>query len=638
MALTRDQINSTFQQKLGRPATDFEFSTYANAPLESLSNLDRTYGSLKPDASLTDFLKYTGADASMKARADLATKNGIPNYTGSADENTKLLKSLRTPATAPAASSATPGAPATPTGKQAPTDGTPAAPADQKPAAEVVPGAPADQKAPADATKIAPTDTTGAAASTATPKAASTPLAITGTPTPDEVKIPQGSEDYKAYSDTLSKINALDDQLDSAYQDAIKAAQGSGNPFVENQIKAMVAFQKQPLILQRNSLTRQLQAQQRQYQFDVTNQRYDRTSAQKIYAGTLSAIGNGSIDPKKLDPEYLSELETAAGAAPGSLLTATAKAGTTYTPRVTTDNNGNMYVVYTPKNPNAGLPVQATDITASTGIKGKTSLGASVLDSSAKDQLADAIIANGYTLPSGMSRGLTKADIAEGYNRAFDKAAQKGDTATMVIAKAKTLQANSQALTQVAKQKASAEAFESKALTQVNLVKGFSEQLSRSGSPLINSYLNGLKSGTFGSVDAQNLHNAIVTFATEYSKIMTGATGSAAGSTDSARAEAEGLINDAMTKGQVLSQLALMTSEMKASIAGYDTTMKGLQDSIAGVENTVGANAPKVKIGDQTYAAGTVLVNGDTKLIVNADGTLSGTDGKTYDAQGNEIQ
>lgn len=58
--------------------------------------------------SITDYLKSIGKDASYQARSVLAAEKGIQNYTGSAEQNTQLLSSLRSTQTTPQQTSTTP--------------------------------------------------------------------------------------------------------------------------------------------------------------------------------------------------------------------------------------------------------------------------------------------------------------------------------------------------------------------------------------------------------------------------------------------------------------------------------------------------------------------------------------------------
>lgn len=57
--------------------------------------------------SIVDYLKSVGQDSSYSARAVLAAKHGISNYTGSIEQNTKLLNLLNKPASTPVSSQST---------------------------------------------------------------------------------------------------------------------------------------------------------------------------------------------------------------------------------------------------------------------------------------------------------------------------------------------------------------------------------------------------------------------------------------------------------------------------------------------------------------------------------------------------
>ena len=48
-----------------------------------------------PTNSIVDYLKSQGQDSSFAARTNLAKSKGITNYTGTAEENLRLLSTLR---------------------------------------------------------------------------------------------------------------------------------------------------------------------------------------------------------------------------------------------------------------------------------------------------------------------------------------------------------------------------------------------------------------------------------------------------------------------------------------------------------------------------------------------------------------
>ena len=93
MAFTQNQISDYVQSAVGRPATDYEYKTYMNASPQTLANLPSYYKSLNKDASIVDYLKYTGQDP--ESRTELAKKYNVPNI-GTAEGNKALLDILRT--------------------------------------------------------------------------------------------------------------------------------------------------------------------------------------------------------------------------------------------------------------------------------------------------------------------------------------------------------------------------------------------------------------------------------------------------------------------------------------------------------------------------------------------------------------
>ena len=142
--------------------------------------------------------------------------------------------------------------------------------------------------------------------------------------------------------------------------------------------------------------------------------------------------------------------------------------------------------------------------------------------------------------------------------------------------------ANSTAMGKLITQKATVSAFENKARAQVDIilngyidprtgekVPSLNTSVSRTDYPLVNGlYVKGKILA--GDTNAQLLSNALITFTTEYAKIMSGSTGSAAASTDAARREASSLISTALTQGTLEKTLGLLQKEMDTTIQGYN--------------------------------------------------------------------
>jgi hypothetical protein len=52
---------------------------------------------MDPENSIVDYLKVQGLPSDMASRKVIAEKHGIANYTGTSDQNIKLLALLRNP-------------------------------------------------------------------------------------------------------------------------------------------------------------------------------------------------------------------------------------------------------------------------------------------------------------------------------------------------------------------------------------------------------------------------------------------------------------------------------------------------------------------------------------------------------------
>jgi hypothetical protein len=151
---------------------------------------------------------------------------------------------------------------------------------------------------------------------------------------------------------------------------------------------------------------------------------------------------------------------------------------------------------------------------------------------------------------------------------------------------------------------AAAESFENKALAQADMIDALSSKVSRTQYPAINAALQSGRVTLLGDTNAQQLANAVQTFTAEYAKIIEGSTGSAAGSSDSARRAAERLLNTAMSKGTMRDVLALMRREMALTVQGYGATINHITTQMGGVvpprdEQGTTGSAP-IKVGGFT--------------------------------------
>lgn len=167
-------------------------------------------------------------------------------------------------------------------------------------------------------------------------------------------------------------------------------------------------------------------------------------------------------------------------------------------------------------------------------------------------------------------------------NRAAAQAKGLGQSPVAVIQKQLALKADGAALTRLSTMASAADAFESKALAQADIVDGLSQKVSRTQYPIINDGLLAGKARITGDANTQLLYNALTTFTTEYAKIMSGATGSSGASSDSSRREAASLISASLNKGTLSQTLDLMRKEMRLTMQGYDVAKQHVSDNMGG--------------------------------------------------------
>jgi hypothetical protein len=158
-------------------------------------------------------------------------------------------------------------------------------------------------------------------------------------------------------------------------------------------------------------------------------------------------------------------------------------------------------------------------------------------------------------------------------NRAAAQSKAMGRTPAATVQKAAAFKADSGALTQMRKMSSAAEAFEYKALEQIKIIEELSPKTWRSSRPILNEAINRWNAEWIGDPQIRLLANAVLTFTSEYSKIINGATGSAAGATDSARHEAAELLSQNFNEDQLRGALALMKREMQLTMQGYEVTI-----------------------------------------------------------------
>jgi hypothetical protein len=163
-------------------------------------------------------------------------------------------------------------------------------------------------------------------------------------------------------------------------------------------------------------------------------------------------------------------------------------------------------------------------------------------------------------------------------NRAAAQSKAMGRTAVASVQKAAAFKADSGALAQMRKMSSAAEAFEYKALEQIKIIEELAPKTWRSARPILNEAINRWNAEWIGDPQIRLLANAVLTFTSEYSKIISGATGSAQAASDSARHEAQKLLSENFNEDQMRGALALMKREMQLTMQGYEVTIGHIEE------------------------------------------------------------
>jgi hypothetical protein len=129
--------------------------------------------------------------------------------------------------------------------------------------------------------------------------------------------------------------------------------------------------------------------------------------------------------------------------------------------------------------------------------------------------------------------------------------------------------------------KANVQSFEGTALREANLALSLAPKgLAGSGVPALNRWIQAGRKSIEGDSDVTSLDAALISLKNEYARIMSspGATGGQ--TSDHARAEAEGLLNRAMTPQQLADTIGVMKASMGNRIASINTQIGSTIDDI----------------------------------------------------------
>jgi hypothetical protein len=196
-------------------------------------------------------------------------------------------------------------------------------------------------------------------------------------------------------------------------------------------------------------------------------------------------------------------------------------------------------------------------------------------------------------------------------NAAAKQAKELGQSPANAVQKQAAYKGDAAALKKMQTMSAAAESFETKALAQADIVEQLSQKVDRTQWPIINQAIVSGKTELLGDKDAQLLANAITTFSAEYSKILEGSTGSAAGSSDAARRAADRLISAKLNKGTLSATLELMKREMSLTLQGYGATIQHITTRMGGAPTA----APASTTTTPTTPGAPIKVGGFTVVV-----------------------
>lgn len=203
------------------------------------------------------------------------------------------------------------------------------------------------------------------------------------------------------------------------------------------------------------------------------------------------------------------------------------------------------------------------------------------------------------TLPTGLYR--VPGATAKIISRAAQMAAAQGDDASAAILGQQANKASQTALGALTKQQTLVGSFEKTASKNMDLALQLSNEVDRTGVPIINKGLIHFRQNITGDPATAKFVNALVAARTEYAKVLSGATG-AQGVTDSARREAEHLFSTATTPEALPGVIETAKQEMRNRMQSFDEqkqellpglTSKPAQSSPRGSQGPVKVNTPQ---------------------------------------------
>ena len=219
------------------------------------------------------------------------------------------------------------------------------------------------------------------------------------------------------------------------------------------------------------------------------------------------------------------------------------------------------------------------------------------------------------TMGMGKPSAVLKAQIL---NRAAELARANGDSGTELLARQAERKANQTALTDLTKRNNTMSFQKQTAIANGNLlVSAAGAGAGTTGSPLLNRWQQAYRSGVQGSPEVAKFGLAMNTFANEYAKVISGATG-AAGVAEGARQEMLKHLSEASTPQQVAAIVKQAKLEMESAQTAVTKQLQYTQSALRAKPPTAnGGNIPTMT-PEQVRAApkGTRFRTTDARVMV----------------------
>lgn len=151
---------------------------------------------------------------------------------------------------------------------------------------------------------------------------------------------------------------------------------------------------------------------------------------------------------------------------------------------------------------------------------------------------------------------------------------------------------NTAAFGQLQKNWQGIQAFEKTANANGDLAQQLSGKVARTGSPLLNEWIQGGQSKILGDPDLGSFDAAVKTFTSEYAKIMSGSTNGSTPSSDAANRKAESLLRTSHSVAEFNSRLGTLRQEMGNRLSGIKQTRDELLSNFGGNQQG-GQGAPQ---------------------------------------------